>query len=182
MLDEEPHQPLGVEDELIPAGLLVPAEQRVSRVAEETEWTCGTTTTTCRYTSQRVPIRSPNDGVQASDLRGALQHAERPGQGVCLWGRGQDCPGRGGGGDRERFDWALNPPVLPSLFQTDYEVKGSKEDLKMAASGLLIKLVKVTHNRQTDRGVEMDQSTAEWVILAYVPVPYTELTLHGETQ
>ena len=52
----------------------------------------------------------------------------------------------------------------------------------MAASGLLIKLVKVTHNRQTDRGVEMDQSTAEWVILAYVPVPYTELTLHGETQ
>ena len=26
MLDEEPHQPLGVEDELIPAGLLVPVE------------------------------------------------------------------------------------------------------------------------------------------------------------
>lgn len=27
MLDEQPHQPLGVEDELVPAGLLVPAAQ-----------------------------------------------------------------------------------------------------------------------------------------------------------
>lgn len=34
----------------------------------------------------------PDDGVQASDLRRALQHAERLGQRLSLLGRGQERP------------------------------------------------------------------------------------------
>lgn len=80
MLDEQPHESLGVEDELVATGLLVPVGPTVER--------------------ERAPGAapspggpSPDDGVHAPYLRRALQDAQRPGQRVALVCRGQRSPG-----------------------------------------------------------------------------------------
>lgn len=83
MLDEQPHQSLGVEDELVATGLLVPAGPKVERERAERE----------RAGPPSPGGSSPDDGVHASHLRRALQDAQRLGQGVALVCRGQRSPG-----------------------------------------------------------------------------------------
>lgn len=97
-LDQESHQTLGVEDELISACLLVSEEPG------------GVRDQTCHGgwgLEVGVALRGgtvPDDGVQASHLRRALQHAERLGQWLDLLGGGEERPNegeRGEGGGRE---------------------------------------------------------------------------------
>lgn len=101
MLDEQPHQPLGVEDELVPAGLLVPtAGGGLSRRAAP-------------WPKARCPTGgpSPDDRVHAPHLRRALEDTQSPGQGVALVCRGQRRPA-----DREewRGGCLLPEPGLPT--------------------------------------------------------------------
>lgn len=78
MLYEQPHQPLRVEDEFVPAGLLVPEGQ--GRLAERAPQAVCMWGGAPRLTGGP----SPDDGVHAPYLRRALEDTQRPGKGVAL--------------------------------------------------------------------------------------------------
>lgn len=106
MLNQEAHEPFGVENKLIPCGFFVPKRKERWRRKEGMgkERLVGflfSGSNRCPIALGLFPLphsateaaNSPNDRVHTPNLWGALQHTESLGEWVALVGRSQGCPG-----------------------------------------------------------------------------------------